>query len=138
MADRVSRIHYLYLTVPNRAGQGAKVLAELKTAGVSLLAYSGFPGGAGKAQLDLAVEDPGEVRRVAKSKGWSLSEVKKAFLVQGDDKVGAVCRHIEKLAAAGISVTAADAVAAGAGRYGMILWVKAKDHNRAARALGAR
>ena len=33
---------------------------------------------------------------------------------------------------------AADAVAAGRGRYGMILWVKDKDYARAARALGAR
>jgi hypothetical protein len=35
-------------------------------------------------------------------------------------------------------VTAADAVTAGRGRYGMILWVKQKDYARAARALGAR
>ncbi len=138
MADRVRKINYLYVTVPNRAGQGAKVLGELKKAGVSLLAYSGFPGRAGKAQLDLAVEHPAVVRRIAKRNGWTLSEIKKAFLAQGDDKVGAVHRHVERLAALGISVVAADAVSAGGGRYGMILWVKPKDHNRAAKALRAR
>jgi hypothetical protein len=36
-----------------------------------------------------------------------------------------------------INVTAVDAVTAGAGRFGAILWVKQSDVNRAARALGA-
>jgi predicted amino acid-binding ACT domain protein len=67
-----------------------------------------------------------------------LSKVKKGFLIQGTDRVGAVHRHLQKLADAGINVTAADAVAAGQGRYGMILWVKQRDYARAARALGAR
>jgi hypothetical protein len=67
-----------------------------------------------------------------------LSKVKKGFLIQGDDRVGAVSRHLDKLAGRKISVTAADAVTAGQGRYGMILWVKQKDYARAARALGAR
>ncbi len=138
MADRVRKIRYLYVTVPNRAGQGARVLGELKRAGVDLLAYSGFPGRAGKAQLDLIVEDPSAVRRIARRNGWTLSAVKKAFLIQGEDKPGAVSRHVERLAARRIGVTAADAVSAGEGRYGMILWVKPKDHGRAAKALGAR
>jgi hypothetical protein len=64
--------------------------------------------------------------------------VKKGFLVQGTDRVGAVNRQLRKLAEAGVNVTAADAVSAGQGRYGMILWVKPRDYARAARALGAR
>jgi predicted amino acid-binding ACT domain protein len=67
-----------------------------------------------------------------------LSKVKKGFLIQGTDRVGAVQRHLQKLADAGINVTAADGVAAGQGRFGMILWVKPRDYARAARALGAR
>ncbi len=47
-------------------------------------------------------------------------------------------RHLQKLADAGINVTAADAVAAGKGRYGMLLWVKPRDYAQAARVLGAR
>ena len=47
-------------------------------------------------------------------------------------------RHVQKLADERISVTAADAVAAGKGRYGMLLWVKPKDYARAARVLKAR
>jgi hypothetical protein len=138
MPDRVRRVNYCYPIVPNRAGQGARILAELKRAGVDLLAYSGFPIGGGRSQLDLVVEDLGPLRRVARKNGWRLSKGKKGFLVQGTDEVGAVHRHLQKLADAGINVTAADAVAAGKGRYGMILWVKQRDYARAAKALGAR
>lgn len=138
MADRVKKINYVYLTVPNRAGYGARVLRDLKDAGVNLMAYSGFPGKRGKSQLDLIPEDMAALRRVARRKDWKLSKAKKGFLVQGTDAVGAVHRHIDKLAAEKINITAADAVAAGKNRYGMILWVKQKDYNRASRVLRAK
>ena len=138
MADRVRKLNYCYVTVPSRAGQGTKVLAELKEAGVNLLAFTGFPAKAGKAQLDLLTDDMAGVRRVAKANGWRVSPAKKAFLVQGNDKIGAVHRHIEKLAEKRINVTAADAVAAGSNRYGMVLWVRPKDYARAAKALNAK
>jgi hypothetical protein len=138
MADSVRKVRYSYVMVPNRPGKGASVLARLREAGVNLVAYSGFPASGGKAQIDLVTDDIAGLRRVAKTSGWRLSALKKGFLVQGDDRIGTVHRHLAKLAAAKVSVVAADAVAAGKGRYGMILWVRAKDYGRAARALGAR
>ena len=138
MADRVRKITYSYLMVPNRAGQGARVLSELRKEGVNLLAYSGFPGKGGKAQIDLIPEKWADLSRVARKHGWRLGKSKKAFLVTGRDSVGAVDRHIQRLADKRINVTAADAVCAGKGRYGMILWVKPKVYARAARVLGAK
>ena len=115
MADRVKKASYCYPIVPNRAGQGARILAELADAGINLLAYSGFPAGGGRSQLDLVVENVAPLRRVARQNGWRLSSVKKVFLIQGTDQVGAVHRHLAKLGDAGINVTAADAVSAGRG-----------------------
>jgi hypothetical protein len=138
MPDRVRKVSYCYPIVPNRAGQGARILGEIARAGINLLAYSGFPVGGGKSQLDLVVEQTGPLLRLARKNGWRLSKVKKGFVIQGTDRAGAVHRHLQKLADAGINVTAADAVAAGQGRYGMLLWVKPRDYARAARALGAR
>jgi hypothetical protein len=134
----VRKVNYCYVMVPNRAGQGAKVLGALKDAGVNLLAYSGFPAKGGKAQLDLVAESLAPINRVARKEGWRLSRTKRGFLIQGKDEVGAVARQLRKLAGAGVSVTAADAVCAGRGRYGMILWVKPKEYARAAKALRAR
>ena len=51
--------------------------------------------------------------------------------------MGAVADTTAKRAEAGINLTAAAATAAGSGRYGMILWVAAADHERAADVLGA-
>jgi hypothetical protein len=132
------KVSYVDIKVPRRAGEGARILGALSKAGVNLLAFTGFPDAGGKAQIDLVTDDVGGVRRVAKKEGWRLGPNKKGFLVQGRDRVGAVHRELRRLAAAGINVTAVDAVAAGKGRYGMILWVKPTAYARAARALRAR
>jgi hypothetical protein len=137
MADRVKKVNYCYVKVPNRAGQGANILGELKDAGVGLLVYSGFPIKGG-AQLDMVPEDMAALKKVARKNGWKLSKVKKGFLIQGRDKLGSVHRHINKLAEKKINIVAADAVAAGLKRYGMILWVKPKDYAKAARVLKAK
>lgn len=138
MAYTAHKMNYCYVTVNHRPGACAKVLSQLKDAGINLLAFSGFPTGGGKAQIDLVADRLGGIQKLAKQNGWKLSKAKKGFLIKGSDEVGAVEKHVRKLAKANINVTAADAVAAGQGRYGMILWVKRKDYNRAAKALGAK
>jgi hypothetical protein len=138
MADRVRKVGYCTLEVPARPGQAAAALGALREAGVDLLAFSGFPIGGGRAQLDFVAASLAGVRRVARRQGWRLGRPKQGFLIQGSDRVGAVHEHLARLADARINVTAVDAVTAGAGRYGVILWVKPRDRARAARALRAR
>jgi hypothetical protein len=137
MGYRVRKVNYCYLMAPSRAGQAAKILAALKDGGVDLLAFSGFPGRGGKAQVDLVTDDMGRVRRIGARQGWRLSRTKQGFLVQGDDEPGAVLKVVQRLADAKINMVAADGVSAGKGRYGMILWVRPRDVGRAARALNA-
>ena len=100
MADRVRKVSYCYVMVPNRAGQGARILGALREAGVNLLAYTGFPAKGGKAQLDFVTDDMAGLKRVARSGGWRLSKTKRGFLIQGDDKAGAAFRHLARLAGA--------------------------------------
>jgi hypothetical protein len=68
--------------------------------------------------------------------GITLSEAKRAFLIEGDNRVGAVAGTIAGLAEANITVTAAAATAA-AGRFGTILLVAPADYEGAAVALEA-
>ena len=138
MADRVRRVNYAYLMVPSRPGQGARITEELREAGVNLAAFTAFPTRGGKGQVDLIAEDLGPIRRIARRNGWRLSDARKGFLIQGDDRVGAVHNHLKRLAERKINVTAVDAVTAGKGRYGMLLWVRPKDYARAVAALKAR
>ena len=134
MSETVRKIDYYYTETAHKPGEGAKILAALRDAGVNLLAFSGFPSGR-KAQLDFIPEDSGAFKSAAKKAGLKLSTKKTGFLIQGEDRVGAVADIIGKLAAANINVTAIDAVCAGAGRYGGILWVKAPDVRKAAKVL---
>jgi hypothetical protein len=137
MADTVQGVDYYYVTVPDVPGEGQRILSALKDSGVNLHAFLGFPLGGGQSQLDLVPEDPAALREAAEQAGVALSEAKRAFLIQGDDRVGAVADTLAKLAAANVNLTAAAATGAGSGRYGMILWVAAGDYERAADALGA-
>ena len=137
MADTVRGVDYYYVTVSDAPGEGQRVLSALKESGVNLLAFLGFPLGGGQSQIDLVPEDAEALRDAAERAGVTLSEAKRAFLIQGDDRVGAVADALAKLAEANVNVTSAAAAGAGSGRYGMILWVAAADYERAADALGA-
>ena len=135
MSDTVTLVDYYYTLVPDKPGEGARILGALRDAGVNLLAFSGFPEGR-RAQLDFLPSDGVAFLAVAKAAKVKLSRPKKAFLISGDDRVGAVAETYARLAAAKISVTALDAVSAGAGRFGAILWVKPRDVKKAAGVLG--
>jgi len=137
MADRLRKVDYFYVMVPNTAGQGSKVLAGLAAEGVNLLAFSGFPSG-GKGQLDLVPENSAKFRRAARKLKLKLSKRKTGFLLQGSDRVGAMNKTLKKLAAGTINVTAMEAVTGGNGRFGAIFWVKPKKVAKAAKLLGAR
>lgn len=137
MADTVRGVQYHYVTVPDAPGEGQQVLSALRDRGVNLLAFLGFPAEGGQTQLDLVTEDPDALRAAAEEAGLTLSEAKQAFLVQGEDRAGAVADTTAKLAEANVNVTAAAAVAAGSGTFGMIVWVAPDDYDKAAQALGA-
>ena len=137
MAEKVRSVEYYYATIPDEPGTGSKVLAQLQQAGVNLLACLAFPSEKGKTQIDVVPENAVALKEAAGKAGVKLTGPRKAFLVQGDDRVGAVSDTTAKLAEAGINVTAAAATAAGSGRYGMILWVAAADYERSAEVLGA-
>jgi len=136
MAESVRTLDYFYVTVPNKPGEGARALNVLRDAGVNLIAFSGFPQGRG-AQLDFVPEDAAAFRAAARKAKWKVTGPKRAFLIEGDDRIGAGAEMMGKLAEAKINVTAIDAVCAGAGRYGVILWVAPRDVKRAASVLGA-
>ncbi len=137
MAEEIRRVEYYYATVPNKPGEAARALAALRDAGVNLIAFSGFPEGR-KAQLDFIAEDGKALAAAAKQAGLALSRKQSAFLIQGEDRPGAVAEVAEKLAQAGINITSFQAVCAGNGRYGGMLWVKPPDVRKAAKVLGAK
>ncbi len=135
MADTVRQVDYFYMQVPHRAGEAAKALHALKNAGVNLLAFSGFPE-ARRAQMDFIPADTTAFKSVAKANKWKVVGPKRGFLIQGDDRVGAIADVVVRLADAKINVTAIDAISTD-GRYGALCWVAPRDVKKAAQVLGA-
>jgi hypothetical protein len=135
MADMIRQVDYFYVQVPHKTGEGAKVLRMLKDANVNLLAFSGFPAGR-RAQLDFIPADAAAFKRVAKANKWKVVGPKRGFVIQGDDRVGAIADLLGKLADANINVTAIDAVCVD-GRYGALCWVAPPDFKKAVQIVGA-
>lgn len=133
----VRKAPYYSMKVPQRPGSGAQLLAALKAAKVNLLAFSGFPEGGG-AQVDFVPQDNAKFLKAARAAKLRLSARKTAFLVRGDDRVGALTSVMGRLARAKLNVVSVQAVTAGKRRFGAILWVKPKDVAKASRALRAR
>lgn len=136
MAELIRKVEYYYTTVSNKPGEGAKVLGAIRDAGVNLLAFHAFPS-AKKSQVDFVPENGAAFKAAAERAKIKLSGPKTVFLVEGDDRIGAIFDLLRKLGAAGVNVTAIDAVRAGAGRYGALVWVKPADVSKAAGVLGA-
>ena len=57
MAETVRKVDYFYIETPDKPGEGAKVLAALRDAGVNLVGFTAFPRGRWRAQIDFIPED---------------------------------------------------------------------------------
>ena len=135
MADATRLVDYYYTMAPDKPGEGVKLLRLLRDARVNLLAFSAFPSQR-KSQADFIPAEPAAFVAAAKAAKLKVKGPKKVFLIDGDDRVGALAEVLGKLGAAKINVTAVDGICSGVGRFGALLWVKPKDLRKAAAALG--
>lgn len=136
MRDTVRKVYYFSLSVPDRPGETFKVLAALVSAGVNLLACTGFPRGR-RAQIDVVPDDTRKFSLAAKKAGFAFLPKRAGFMIQGEDRPGALADNLKLLADKKINVVAVDGLSAGSGRWGAILWVAPEDVNRAGRVLRA-
>ncbi len=135
MLDTVRTAQYFKVQVPDKPGEAARCLGALEAGDVNLLAFLAFPKNR-RSQLDLVPSDPTAFKAAAKQAKWKIQGPKTCFVVEGEDRVGAVASHADRLAKAKVNIRALAAASGGAGRYGFILWVKPKDVRKAVDALG--
>jgi hypothetical protein len=137
MNDTVRKVGYFSIQVADKPGEAFGVLQALVSAGVNLLACSGRQLGR-RAQIDVVPDDTRKFNLAVNKAGLEFTAAKSGFLIQGEDRAGALAQHLHHLAKAGINVTGVDAMAAGKGRWGAIVWVTPKDVDGAERVFGAK
>ncbi|MGC4099185.1 MAG: hypothetical protein QM706_18895 [Nitrospira sp.] len=137
MADLIRIAHYFKITIPDKSGTLAHMLGLLHDAGVTLLAVHAFPRNR-RTQVDVVSEDPAAFKEAVKPLKWRMQGPKVCFLVDGDDRPGAMVALTNQLASAKINLTAVTATTAGQGRFGAIVWVKTRDIKKSAKVLGIR
>ncbi len=136
MPEETRQVEQFSMTIPNKVGEGARVLGALRDAGVNLLAFWGYPRTATKAELIFVPENSAAFTAAAKQAKLKLGKKEKAFFIQGDDRPGAAADLLAKLAAGKINVGSVQAVSAGAGRFGAVVFLPAAAARKAAGILG--
>jgi hypothetical protein len=138
MGDEIRRVGHYTIDLENTPGAGARVLGLLRDGDVNLIAVWGYVTAGGKARLELVPDDAAGFDAAAKAGGLAVSEPTTAFYVIGEDRRGASFELFDRLAHAGVSVVAAQAVADGRGRFGAVIFVDPADLQKAATALDSR
>jgi len=135
MALTIRRTEYFYAMVKDRPGEGYRLLSQLAEAGVDLLAFTAVPMGGETTQFMLFPSDTERLVKVAETQSLVLTGPQHAFLIQGDDRLGAFAEIHRKLAEASVNAFSSSGVTDGRGGYGYVLHVRADDYERAARVL---
>ncbi|HJZ85009.1 MAG TPA: hypothetical protein VKN99_07535 [Polyangia bacterium] len=127
------RSRYFSIGVEDKPGELAKFAKRLKDAGVNLAGLWGFGMGAGKGQFMAVPEDAAKFKKALEGSPWKATE-QTCFYVTGEDRVGALCEILDRVAGAGINLQAVDGIGLG-GRCGAYLWTDPKDVEKVAKIL---
>lgn len=136
MAHTIRRADYYYANIRDELGAAYRVLAQLAELGVNLFAFTAVPSGPNLAQFALFPEDPNRLAAEASAAQLKLDGPYHAFLVQGDDELGALANVHEQLFRAGVDVYASSGVTDGRGAFGYVVYVREDQFEHAAEALG--
>jgi hypothetical protein len=137
MALTVRNAEYFYIRIEDSPQEAYELLSQLASAEVSLLAFSAVPYGPNHLELTIFPDRSDAFIQLAGKLGWMLIGPQHAFLVQGDDNLGALADIQRMLVEADVEIYASSGVTDGSGRFGYVIYFKEEDHARAARALGA-
>jgi len=137
MSLNVRTVEYFYIRIEDSREKAYELLAQLASEEVSLLAFSAVPFGPNYVELTIFPDRSDHFIQLAQKLGWLVAGPQHAFLVQGDDHLGALADIQRMLLEADVKIYASSGVTDGSGRFGYVIYFKEDDHERAARALAA-
>ena len=136
MALNVRNAEYFYIRIENSQERAYELLAQLASEEVSLLAFSAVPFGPNYVELTIFPDHSDTFIQLAKKLGWVVTGPQHAFLVQGDDHLGALADIQRMLLEGDVEIYVSSGVTDGSGRFGYVIYFKEADRERAARVLG--
>jgi hypothetical protein len=137
MALTVRNAEYFYIRIKDSPEKAYELLAQMASAEVNLLAFSAVPFGPNHLELTIFPDRSDVFIQLAEKLGWDVVGPQHAFLVQGDDNLGALADIQRMLNEANVEIYASSGVTDGSGRYGYLIYFKEEDQARAERALEA-
>jgi hypothetical protein len=136
MAFGIKRVEYYYIAVEGHVEEGSKMLSVFADVGVNLLTFQSAPLGPMRTRFTLFPDDGLKMTDGAKKAGLTLDGPHSALLIKGDnDESAALACIYEKLSQADINVYASNGIADIKGGYGVILYFKQEEYQRAVAAL---
>jgi len=133
---KYQKVEYYHIVVPGQIAEGSKLLTTIADAGVDFLAYKAIPLEQDRTQFTLFPIDSSTMVVGAMKVGLELDGPYSAVIVTGDEKPGALAEIYRKLSQAGIQVEESSGIAHINGGYGVVLYLKHEDCDRAMRVLG--
>lgn len=136
MSLDIKKVEYYNITVDGHAGEGSKLLSVFAGVGVNLLAFKAVPVEHMRTRFSLFPDDGLKMTDGAKKAGLTLDGPHSALLIKGyDDESGALAGIYEKLSQADINVYESSGIANIKGSYGVVLYFKQEDCEKAVAAL---
>ena len=135
MALDIKKVEYFNTTVEGHAEEGSKLLSLFAGVGVNLLAFKAVSLEAIRTRFTLFPDDGSKMTDGATKAGLKLDGPYHDLLIQGDDESGALADIYEKLSQAGIDVQESSGIADINGSYGVILYLRQADCDKAMAAL---
>jgi hypothetical protein len=136
MALDVKKAEYCNITVGNHTGEGAKLLPLFADVGINLLGFKAVPLESGSTRFSLFPDESSKMTGAAKKAGLELDGPHSAIIVKGfEDDPGTCADIFVKLSKANINAIEASGIADIRESYGVILYLKEEDCEKALAAL---
>jgi hypothetical protein len=136
MTLKYKKVEYYNITVQGHVAESSKLLTTIADAGVDFLAYKAIPLEQNRTQFTLFPVDGSQMTAGAIKAGLKLEGPYSAVIITGDEKPGALAEIYRKLSQAGIQVEESSGIAHINGGYGVVLYLKQEDCDKAVAALG--
>ena len=136
MTLKYRKVEYYNIVVRGHIAEGSRLLTTIADAGVDFLAYKTIPLDQDRTQFTLFPVESSKMTAGAVKAELNLDGPHYAIIITGDEKPGALAEIYRKMSQEGIQVEESSGIAHINDGYGVVLYLKQEDCDKAVAALG--